>query len=309
MRRRTRRRAAALGLAAVAVLAGCAPATGTGADTASDGHAPSGAAVIPPPEDTGFDYQLGGVSPPPEGTGIVVRDSTAQPAAGLYSVCYGNGFQTQPGAADAWGDLVLREEGEPVADEPVADEPVGDEATGRETDGGAADGQPVFDPDWPDEALLDTGTEDSRQRIADRLAPLVAGCAEAGFDAVEFDNLDSYTRSGGRLTLADNLALARLLSTEARDHGLAVAQKNTPEAVDAASDVFDFAIAEDCGAFDECGAYTQTYDVVLDIEYGTGDEFADLCAAGAVPSTAIRRELGLVPASAEGYVFERCDEG
>lgn len=198
---------------------------------------------------------------------------------------------------------MLREEREPVADEPV-----GDEATGRETDSGAADGQPVFDPDWPDEALLDTGSEDSRQRIADRLAPLIAGCAEAGFDAVEFDNLDSYTRSGGRLTLEDNLALARLLSTEAHGRGLAVAQKNTPEAVDAASGVFDFAIAEDCGAFDECAAYTQPYDVVLDVEYASSDEFAGLCAAGAVPSTVIRRDLGLVPASADGYVFERCDE-
>lgn len=302
MRRRTRRQAVALGLVAVAVLAGCAPATG--ADAPGDGHASADAsAVIPPRADTGFDYQLGGVSPPPEGTGIVVRDSTAEPAAGLYSVCYINGFQTQPGAADAWGDLVLREEREPVADEPL-----GDEATGRETDAGAADGQPVFDPDWPDEALLDTGSEDSRQRIADRLAPLIAGCAEAGFDAVEFDNLDSYTRSGGRLTLEDNLALARLLSTEAQGRGLAVAQKNTPEAVDAASGVFDFAIAEDCGVFDECAAYARAFDVVLDIEYGTGDEFADLCAAGAVPSTAIRRDLGLVPASADGYVFERCDE-
>jgi hypothetical protein len=251
--------------------------------------------------DTGFDYQLGGVSPPPEGTGIVVRDSTAEPATGLYSVCYINGFQTQPGAAEEWGDLVLRE-----------------------------DGRPVLDPDWPDEALLDTGSEDSRLRIADRLALLIAGCAEAGFDAVEFDNLDSYTRSGGmpsgegsagesanreerptregKLTLEDNLALARLLSTGARDHGLAVAQKNTPEAADAASGVFDFAIAEDCGAFDECDAYAGAFEVVLDIEYATGDEFADLCAAGAVPSTAIRRDLGLVPASVDGYVFERCDE-
>lgn len=29
---------------------------------------------------------------------VVVRDSTDMPEPGLYSICYVNGFQTQPGA-------------------------------------------------------------------------------------------------------------------------------------------------------------------------------------------------------------------
>ena len=168
------------------------------------------------------------------------------------------------------------------------------------------DGEAVVDPDWPDEVLLDSGSGAQRQAIAENLGPVITECAEAGFDAGEFDNLDSYMRSRGALTLDDNLELARLLGDEARNLGLAVAQKNTPEAGAQAADLFDFAITEDCGTFDECDAYTDAYAVVLDIEYATGDEFADLCAAGAVPATAIRRDLGLVTASAEGYAFERC---
>lgn len=258
-------RVATMLAAVVLVLTGCG------------GEGPQSAAAVTPPSDTGFDYQLGGAYSPPEGTGIVVRDSTAEPAPGVYSVCYVNGFQTQPGEEEEWDDLVL-----------------------------TVDGEVVVDPDWPDEVLLDSESEAQRQAIAEHLAPVITGCAEAGFDAVEFDNLDSFTRSRGALTLEDNLELARLLGDEARNLGLAVAQKNTPEAGARAADLFDFAITEDCGTFDECDAYSDAYAVVLDIEYATGDAFADLCAADAVPVTAIRRDLGLVAASAEGYEFERC---
>src|SRR5699024_2252581 len=123
-------------------------------------------AVTPPPADTGFDYQLGGAYSPPEDTGIVVRDSTAEPAPGVYSVCYVNGFQTQPGEEETWDDLVL-----------------------------VVDGEAVVDPDWPDEVLLDSGSGAQRQAIAENLGPVITECAEAGFDAGEFDNLDSYMRS------------------------------------------------------------------------------------------------------------------
>jgi hypothetical protein len=265
-------------VAAMLTVTGCAGEDGPGdSGPTNPGAGTPATAVTLPPEGTGFDYQLGGAYSPPEGTGIVVRDSTAEPEPGIYSVCDVNGFQTQPGEEEEWDDLVL-----------------------------VVDGEAVVDPDWPDEVLLDSGSETQRQEIAERLAPVITGCAEAGFDAVEFDNLDSYTRSRGALTLEDNLELARLLGDEARNLGLAVAQKNTPEAGAQSADLFDFAITEDCGAFDECDAYSDAYAVVLDIEYATGEEFADLCAAGAVPATAIRRDLGLVAASAEGYEFERC---
>lgn len=51
---------------------------------------------------------------------IVSRDRTAVPAAGLYNICYVNGFQIQPDEESFWmqqhADLILRDGGSPVID-------------------------------------------------------------------------------------------------------------------------------------------------------------------------------------------------
>lgn len=237
-----------------------------------------------PPAGATPDYQLGGGYDPADGVGIVGRDRSDVPADGLYSVCYVNGFQTQPGELDTWpDDLVLQ-----------------------------SDGEPVFDPDWPDEALLDTSTDERRERIAEIVEPWIEGCAESGFDAVEFDNLDSYTRSDDALTLDDNLALAALLVDVAHDSGLAAGQKNAAEDAPVLRERagFDFAVVEECSVFDECGAFTDVYgDAVIDIEYS--DElprsFDEMCAEDDAPSSMVLRDRDLVTPSDDGYVFETCD--
>ncbi|APH45913.1 hypothetical protein BMW26_13820 [Microbacterium sp. 1.5R] len=237
-----------------------------------------------PPAGATPDYQLGGGYDPADGVGIVGRDRSDVPADGLYSVCYVNGFQTQPGELDTWpDDLVLQ-----------------------------SDGEPVFDPDWPDEALLDTSTDERRERIAEIAGPWIEGCAESGFDAVEFDNLDSYTRSDDALTLDDNLALAALLVDVAHDSGLAAGQKNAAEDAPVLRERagFDFAVVEECSVFDECGAFTDVYgDAVIDIEYS--DElprsFDEMCADDDAPSSMVLRDRDLVTPSDDGYVFETCD--
>ncbi|MGO1890536.1 MAG: endo alpha-1,4 polygalactosaminidase [Corynebacterium variabile] len=106
----------------------------------ADGAGGTGGPSLPP--SGGIDYQLGGAYEPPAGTTVVVRDASADPVEGVYSVCYLNAFQSQPGTADSWGDLLLRD----------------------------ASGAPVADPDWPDEFLLDTSSAVRRAEIADRLA-------------------------------------------------------------------------------------------------------------------------------------------
>lgn len=238
--------------------------------------ATASAIALPPPG--GFDYQLGGAYDPPAGTVVVTRDSTEPPAPGLYNICYLNGFQSQPSQADAWAGLLL--EG---------------------TDG------PVADPDWPDEYLLDTSTAANRDAIAGTMSALIAGCAAAGFNAVEFDNLDSYSRSGGALTADDNLALAALYIADAHQAGLAVAQKNAIEiAPQGAAAGFDFAVSEECGTYDECAGYLAVYDVVVDIEYADPAAYAQMCASGALPTQSVLRDLDLAPAGSPGYVFERC---
>ncbi|GAB3605986.1 endo alpha-1,4 polygalactosaminidase [Conyzicola nivalis] len=239
-----------------------------------------------PPAGIVFDYQLGGGYAPAAGVGGVVRDSTDEPAEGLYSVCYVNGFQTQPADRDDWldehPDLVLHSDGEPLVDE-----------------------------NWPDELILDTSTADKRQRIAARLADTLDRCASAGFDAIEIDNLDSYTRSDGRLGQDDAVALATLYAQQAHAAGLAIGQKNSAELGARGRDDagFDFAVAEECHRWNECALYTEVWgELVIDIEY-TDDlrgDFDDLCADPQVPASTILRDRDLTTPSDPGYRFAAC---
>ena len=259
----------------VLLLGGCA--------APAPGPTPSVAPALPP-VGAGLDYQLGGVYDPPAGVGIVVRDSTESPAADLYSVCYLNGFQTQP--ADS--ERVLADSPELIL-----------------TDGG----RPVRDENWPDEFLYDTSTAESRAGIAAVLLPAITTCASDGFDAVEIDNLDSYTRSAGRLTVDDNRALAGLLVAGAHAAGLAIGQKNAAELAAGLAGTFDFAVAEECDRWQECGLYTAAYgDRVLAIEYADDlrVDFAAACAVPHRPRSMILRDRDLVAAGAPGYVYDRC---
>ncbi|MGI9824889.1 endo alpha-1,4 polygalactosaminidase [Agromyces sp. Marseille-Q5079] len=245
--------------------------------------APEADAVVLPPAGAAPDYQLGGAYEPDPDVGIVARDRTSEPAVGRYSVCYVNGFQTQPGERGSWpDDLVL-----------------------------TRDGSDVIDPDWPDEALLDTSTAERRASIADVVGPWIEGCAESGFDAVEFDNLDSYTRSGGAMTLEDNVALATTLVRTAHAHGLAAGQKNAAEATARLhSDAgFDFAVVEECAAYDECGAYADVYGPhVIAIEYTDAlpRPFAELCEAPDAPASLVLRDRDLTVPGDPEHVFELC---
>jgi hypothetical protein len=254
-----------------AVLAGCSAT-------------PAAPNPVPPPPGLGFDYQLGGAYDPPDGAGVVVRDSTAPPAADAYSVCYLNGFQTQP--ADSARLL---------ADSPELLLTAG--------------GEPVRDEFWPDEFLYDTGSPSSRAGIAALLLPSITGCARAGYDAVEIDNLDSYTRSAGLITREDNLALAAILVDGAHAAGLAVGQKNAADLAADLAGTFDFAVAEECDRWQECGEYTAAYGrSVLAVEYADDlrEDFAAACAAPGRPESMILRDRDLVAAGAAGYVYETC---
>ena len=244
------------------------------------------AAVTLPPEGAAPDYQLGESYPPPEGVGIVVRDRTSPPPEDVYSICYINAFQTQPGELQDWPDELI--------------------LTGD-------DGEPVFDPDWPDEALLDTSTDDKREAIVEMVAPWIQQCAGAGFNAVEFDNLDTYGRSDGALTLESNLELAEELVETAHEAGLAAAQKNAAEDAQVLHDEaeFDFAIVEECVEFDECDAYEAVYDDhVIAIEYSDAADssFQDACREGGMPESAVLRDRELSAPGDPGYVFELCPE-
>jgi hypothetical protein len=242
---------------------------------------PDAGGVRLPPLNAELDYQLGEAYAPPSGVTVLSRDRRARPAAGLYNICYVNGFQAQPDEEDFWlddqPDLVLRD--------------------------GA--GKPVIDADW-DEMLLDVSSAAKRMRIASIVGGWIEDCAADGFDAVEIDNLDSYSRSGGRLQQDHAVAFMHLLSARAHQHGLAIAQKNSAEIVDRRSELgTDFVVAEECNRYTECDVYTEAYgDHVLVIEYRRQD-FEKGCSAYPELSIVLR-DVNLVAPGRGGYVFDGC---
>lgn len=250
---------------------------------------PQKRAITLPPANGKFDYQLGGAYAPDSSVKVLTRDRTAAPVSGLYNICYINGFQTQPNEASWWkanyDSLLLRKSG----------------------------GGYFEDPEWPGEILLDTRTDAKRQAIAQILNGWIDGCASKGFNAIEPDNLDSYTRSNKLLTSSNNLALSKLIADHAHGLGLAIAQKNTADLGSSGKSTagFDFAVTEECQVWDECGDYTDVYGTaVLEIEYTDSDNYAqvfkDACSARGSKISVILRDRDLVAKGQSGYHYEEC---
>lgn len=251
-------------------------------------------AYAPPPADAGFDYQIGGDYPLPGGVTVVSRDWFSGHAAPApdYTICYVNAFQTQanergtdrPDERSNWPRrLVLSKLGD--------------------------------DPHWGGEYLIDISTNKKRARAAAWVEQMIDGCAAGGFDGVEFDNLDSWTRFNGTplnqkvpFGRADALAYARLLAGYSHAADLAVGQKNTAGISRSEADRvgFDFAIAEECGRYRECGRYTKVYgDHVIAVEYRRRD-FKRTCEqVGERISVVLRDRLVSRPGQ-DRYVYDSC---
>jgi len=129
---------------------------------------------------------------------------------------------------------------------------------------------------WPGERWLDIRRWDALEPI---LAARFQTCKDKGFDAVEPDNVDGYANNSGfPLTAADQLAYNRRLADLAHGKGLAVGLKNDVEQAAALQPAFDFAVNEECMAYDECGAlsvFVAAGKPVFHVEYGT--ETARFC--------------------------------
>jgi hypothetical protein len=278
--RTSRVRGAVAAAVSALLLVSAVPAAPAQASTATA----RAAAITLPPTAGVVDYQLGGAYEPAADVQVVTRDRTEQPAAGRYSICYVNAFQTQPGTVRWWKkhhpSLLLRD----------------------------ARGRLVRDPGWPDEALLDIRTPTRRAALGRIERRWFDQCRVRGFAAVEPDNLDSWTRSGGRLTRRHAVAFARRLVREAHASGLAIAQKNAPQ-LSRRGIGFDFAVAEECEVYRECGAYTRTYGTrLIEIEYTDNGRraFARACAARAGRASILLRDRDVVPRGARRYVSRTC---
>ncbi|MEO9138133.1 MAG: endo alpha-1,4 polygalactosaminidase [Jatrophihabitans sp.] len=240
-----------------------------------------------PPKAGVFDYQIGGAYRPIAAVRIVDRDRFDPPAKGRYNICYINAFQTQPEEKNFWtsrhSNLLLR----------VA-------------------GRFVHDPNWPGEYILDTSTDAKRTSLLTIVGSWIDGCARNGYDAVEADNLDSWTRRGvhGAITRANNMTFAGALVKQAHARGLAIAQKNTVEVTGQARRLgFDFAIAEECEVYRECGGYAKAYGArVLEIEYTDTPRsaYTRACAQRQGKASIILRDRDVVPRGDKAYRYSHC---
>jgi len=102
---------------------------------------------------------------------------------------------------------------------------------------------------WPGERWFDVRNEGVREALAARLDVAQA----RGCDAVEPDNVDGYVNeSGFDLGAEDQLDFNRWLADAAHERGLSVGLKNDVDQIEALEPSFDWALNEECMAFDEC---------------------------------------------------------
>lgn len=107
---------------------------------------------------------------------------------------------------------------------------------------------------YPDERWLDI-------RQIDLLAPILRQrfglCRRKGFDAVEPDNVAGFENpTGFPLSPGDQLRFNRWVAREVHRRGMAVALKNDPTQVRQLLASFDFAVVEECFAYEECGRFS-----------------------------------------------------
>ncbi len=121
---------------------------------------------------------------------------------------------------------------------------------------------------WPDEKWLDI-------RKIEILRPIMTArldlAFEKGCDGVELDNMDAYTNESGFNLQADHqIAYNKLIAAEARNKGLSVGLKNDLDQIVELEPFFDFALNEECHAYDECNKlkpFTNANKPVLNAEY------------------------------------------
>lgn len=122
---------------------------------------------------------------------------------------------------------------------------------------------------WPGEKWLNP----KHPKVIELLLKRVELAKSKGCDAVDLDNIDSYTYSeskvGFKITMQDDLNLARKVCEKAASLGLGFAQKNGLEMIPALKDCVTLYINESCQEYKECDAYKNVGKPVLNIEYGS----------------------------------------
>ena len=96
-------------------------------------------------------------------------------------------------------------------------------------------------------------------------------CKSAGFDGIEFDNVDGYANDTGfHLTYRDQLTYNVWLANQAHTRGLSVALKNDLDQVKDLLPYFDWALDEQCFELQECNKllpFINANKAVMEVEY------------------------------------------
>lgn len=160
----------------------------------------------------------------------------------------------------------------------------------------SAKGEPL--DGWPGEWWLDIRDTGVRTALEGRLDRAV----ERGCAAVDPDNVNGWeNETGFPLTRADQLEFNRFLADAAHERGLSVGLKNDQLQAEELAPWFDWALNEECAAYDECDAYTTfTGDekAVFHVEYvddwSEAEALADeVCGVGPRLDTLVKTwELG-----------------
>ena len=114
-----------------------------------------------------------------------------------------------------------------------------------------------FSGRFPNEYWLNlNNNRGQRDFILRQLAARTRKCANAGFDAVEFDNVETYAQptrvTGWHVSAHTQLIFNTALAKMAHSNGLSVGLKNDLGQVPRLEPKFDFAINEQCFQYHEC---------------------------------------------------------
>ena len=132
---------------------------------------------------------------------------------------------------------------------------------------------------WADERWLDVTNATVRDIMLDRLDYAVT----LGCDGVEPDNMDGFQNANGvGLNATEQLEYNRFIADAAHARGLSVGLKNDLDQLEELVGWFDWALNEECHAYDECERYavfTAANKAVFHVEYV--DDWADADALAA----------------------------
>lgn len=126
-------------------------------------------------------------------------------------------------------------------------------------------GKPLAD--WQGESWLDIRQMAVKKQMQERIKL----AKEKGCDAVDPDNVDGFqNKTGFDLTADDQLSFNRFLADTAHASGLKIGLKNDLTQITQLEPFFDFAVNEQCHAYQECDwlkPFQKSNKLIINIEY------------------------------------------